>query len=494
MGGDIRVASVYGKGSVFTVTIPQEHSGSAELAAVENPGLKPTLLYDERPMYADSVCATLENLGVSVNRQEDAEEFLAILAEGSYPFAFVSPGLMKRAIAVADGVKDGRTTLVLLADLEETASFQGIPALLMPAYAVPVANLLNGVKTEQGGRKSLARFIAPGVRVLIVDDIMTNLKVAQGLLSVYRMQVDTCDNGRSSVAKVKARRYDLIFMDHMMPGMDGIEAMTQLRALDGEYFKRVPIIALTANALSGMEEMFLSKGFNDYLAKPIDISKLNGLIEKWIPREKRIRMEAGPEDEFPVSEGVFSGKRIEGIGIRQGLEHYKNDLVYLEILRSYADSMPEFLTILRNVTPESLAVYGITVHGIKGASYQVYAGETGRQAEVLEAAAKAGDWETVRNNNVVFIRNMESLLAGLGEFFAGMKEGKNKPLAAAPDRQLLAGMLRACQEYNITVMEEILLELEKYSYESENDLIDWLRLRLDNFDYEAIQERLENLR
>ncbi|MDR2303329.1 MAG: response regulator [Treponema sp.] len=496
MGGDITVSSVYGKGSTFTVTLPQEYNPVDDpVAMVEDPGRKSVLLYDERPLYADSVCATLENLEVSVSRQKDAEEFLAVLATGSYPFAFVSPGLVERAVAAA-GAREGRTNLVLLADLEETSSFQGIPVLLMPAYAVPAANLLNGVRVEHGGRKSLVRFTAPGVRVLIVDDIMTNLKVAQGLLSAYRMQVDICDNGRSSVVKVKTNRYDLIFMDHMMPGMDGIEAMARIRALEGEYFKQVPIIALTANALSGMEEMFLSKGFNDYLAKPIDISKLNGLMEKWIPREKRIGTDSGPEDDISVSEGVFGGKCIEGVDIQKGLEHYKNDLIYLEILHSYADSMPEFLKILRDVTPGTLGVYGVTVHGIKGASYQIYAGETGRQAEILEAAAKAGDWETVKNNNGIFIKNLEALLAGMREFFTGIgktENGEDKPRAAVPDRELLVRLLGACKEYNITAMEEVLLELEKYSYESGDELIVWLRQRLDNFDYETIGERLENL-
>jgi CheY-like chemotaxis protein len=326
---------------------------------------------------------------------------------------------------------------------------------------------------------------------------MTNLKVAQGLLSAYRMQVDICDNGRGAIAMVKAKRYDLIFMDHMMPGMDGIEAMTRIRALEGEYYKQIPIIALTANALLGMEEMFLSKGFNDYLAKPIDISKLSGLMEKWIPREKRLG--AGAEaaaEEASVSTGVLSGKGIAGIDIQKGLDRYKSDLAYLEILRSYADSMPEFLDTLGDVTPESLKPYAVTVHGIKGASYQICAEEVGRQAEALEAAAKAGDWETVNTNNGIFKGNLEALLGGIGELFAGLgkgESGEDKPRVAAPERELLARMLGACKEYNIAAMEEVLQELEKQSYETGEEMIVWLRRRLDNFDYEAIEERLENL-
>jgi CheY-like chemotaxis protein len=292
MGGDITVTSVYGEGSTFTAVIPQEYSSDTEAAIVENPKEKEVLLYDERPLYGDSVEATLENLGVPVTRAAGGEDFLSALGTGRFPFALVSPGLVKQALALAESEKIP-TTLALLANLEETAFFQGIPVLLMPAYAVPVANLLNGVRISHGGRKSLVRFTAPEVRVLIVDDVMTNLKVAQGLLSAYRMQVDICDSGISAISKVKAARYDLIFMDHMMPGMDGIEALTHIRALEGEYFRQVPVIALTANALSGMEGMFLSRGFNDYLAKPIEISKLNALMEKWIPAEKQVKVTEG---------------------------------------------------------------------------------------------------------------------------------------------------------------------------------------------------------
>jgi CheY-like chemotaxis protein len=496
MGGDITVSSVYGEGSVFTAVILQEYTESREIAAVENPGEKAVLLYDERPLYGDSVSAVLENLRVPVTRPDRGEAFLEALETGHFPFAFVSPGIAGQAAALAEAKKI-KTTLVLLAALGENSSFQGIPAILMPAYAVPVANILNGVKTVHGGKKSLVRFTAPDVRVLIVDDIVTNLKVAQGFLAAYRTQVDICDNGKSSISLIKANRYDLVFMDHMMPGMDGIEAMTRIRALEGEYFKQVPIIALTANALSGMEEMFLSKGFNDYLAKPIEISKLNALMDKWVSPEKKVKITGTAPEEFEANgdSGLPEGKRIEGVDIPQALERYKNGFAYLEILRSYTDSVPEFLDTLRDVTPENLKTYAVTVHGIKGASYQICAEEAGKQAEALEAAAKAGDWETVKNTNGIFIGNLETLLAGLGEFFAGMgktENGEDKPRAAAPDRELLAGMLGACKEYNIAAMEEVLLELEKYSYESGDELIIWLRRRFDNFDYEAIEERLEN--
>jgi CheY-like chemotaxis protein len=244
-----------------------------------------------------------------------------------------------------------------------------------------------------------------------------------------------------------------------------------------------------------MEEMFLSKGFNDYLAKPIEISKLNALMDKWIAPEKKIKITGTVPEEFEENEdgGLLEGKRIEGIDINRGLERYRNGFAYLAILRSYADSVPEFLDTLRDVTPENLKTYAITVHGIKGASYQICAEEAGRQAEALEAAAKAGNWETIKNTNGIFIGNLEILLANIRDLLAHAEKKEDKPRRPVPEPGLFALLLAACKEYDITQMEEVLTELERYSYESGDELVAWLRRQFDNFDYEKIQERLEDL-
>jgi signal transduction histidine kinase/AmiR/NasT family two-component response regulator len=144
------------------------------------------------------------------------------------------------------------------------------------------------------------RWIAPDAKILIVDDIVTNLKVAQGLLAPFECEIDLCTRGEQAVIMVKNENYDLVFMDHMMPEMDGIETTAAIRAWEGQNRaeqdssnEHIPIIALTANALSGMREMFLSKGFDGYLAKPIELKSLNTIMEKWIPVEKRRNKTAG---------------------------------------------------------------------------------------------------------------------------------------------------------------------------------------------------------
>jgi signal transduction histidine kinase/CheY-like chemotaxis protein len=138
-------------------------------------------------------------------------------------------------------------------------------------------------------------FAAPDARILIVDDISINLFVAEGLLAPYRMQIDSCTSGEEAIALTEKNHYDLILMDHLMPGMNGIEAVAGIRAMEEKRREkgqasqnRVPIAALTADAIVGMKEMFLENGFDDYISKPIEISTMNVLIKKWIPKEKQI--------------------------------------------------------------------------------------------------------------------------------------------------------------------------------------------------------------
>ncbi|MCH5259146.1 MAG: response regulator [Lachnospiraceae bacterium] len=128
-------------------------------------------------------------------------------------------------------------------------------------------------------------FRAPGAKVLIVDDNLVNRKVAAGLMKPFAMQIDTAKSGEEAIEMVKQKEYHLIFMDHMMPDMDGVEATHVIRELEGEYYQKVPIIALTANAISGVKEMFLTEGMDDFIAKPIDFKELSEKIVHWLPFE-----------------------------------------------------------------------------------------------------------------------------------------------------------------------------------------------------------------
>ncbi|MCL2003149.1 MAG: PAS domain-containing protein [Oscillospiraceae bacterium] len=293
MGGRIDVESEYGKGSLFTLTLPQKFHVRAAMAAIEEPGKK-VLLYEQNKTYADSVFQTLGNLGVHCDRAENDNELYEKLAAQSYGFVFISATLYgNNEYVLTTFGKDAK--VVLLAKFGGTISSVGLKVLEMPAYCVSVANVLNNVSggASSDGNGALVEFSAPDAKVLVVDDINTNLVVANGLLRPYNMRVDLCRSGMDALEAIKARRYDLVFMDHKMPRMDGVETKDRIRAMgDGDsYYKTVPIVALTANAVNDAKKMFLENGFDDFLAKPIDTVELNAILKKWIPKHKRERLD-----------------------------------------------------------------------------------------------------------------------------------------------------------------------------------------------------------
>jgi signal transduction histidine kinase/DNA-binding response OmpR family regulator len=354
-------------------------------------------------------------------------------------------------------------------------------------------------------RKNFIRSYMPYGRVLVVDDVSTNLDVAKGLMLPYGLTIDCVSSGREAIDRIRQEKihYDVIFMDHMMPEMDGVEAVRIIRNEIGtEYAKTIPIIALTANALAGNEEMFLSNGFDDFISKPIDLQRLNTLLNLWIrDRHREEAAAAGPAlTENPAEANVSGLSRIETkesaameeLNFDAGLERYEEEDIYLGILRSYTVHTPELLEKLRSLSPETLKDYAVTVHGIKGSSYGICADGIGKKAEELEHAAKAGNYEKVAADNDAFIGRVEKFLKELAALLGKNGEnGPEKPQAPTPDTALLEKILEASIHFKPRVMEESLVELEKYSYESGGELVSWLREQIDNLEYDAVQKRLE---
>ncbi|WP_052299714.1 ATP-binding protein [Treponema primitia] len=429
MGGDIVVDSVYGKGSVFTATIPQKVREKEPLAAVENPETKAVLLYESRKEYADSIVYSIQNLSMPVTAAVDMEHFSQELRASSLPgekrysFAFVCAEAVEAALSIIQELSLP-TKLVLLGALQEISSFKNIPIISMPAYALPIANVVNEKTDTPYHTETIVRFTAPDARLLIVDDIVTNLNVAKGLLSVYQIDITTVTSGREAVDLIKNNRYDMILMDHMMPEMDGIEATAAIRAWEAEQkesvefdpqdqtpkeqAKPVPIIVLTANAVTGMREMFLSKGFNDYLSKPIEISKLDGMMAKWIPLEKQIKPKPGTDSERTME---TTGIKIDGVDTARGLAMTGGtEAGYRKVLASFRKDALERLPGLERVPNEQeLSLFTTNVHALKSAAATIGAAGVSEEAAELEAAGKAGDLTRIEEGLPPFYWNLKDL-------------------------------------------------------------------------------------
>ncbi len=241
-------------------------------------------------------------------------------------------------------------------------------------------------------------FIVPGYRVLVVDDNRINLKVAVGALAPYQFRVDEAKSGRQAIEMVRENAYDMIFMDHMMPEMDGIEATAHIREECGENGKKPIIIALSANAYNNAREMFVSNGFQDFIAKPLDKDELHAKLRQWIPENLRLPAEGGDEAQEKMQHAQEAQLYMAGVDTKKALELHSGGIDdYLELLELYYMDGEEKTALLgRLVQEEDFKNYEIEVHGLKSASANIGAMEFSEFAKKHEFAAKDGDYELIR--------------------------------------------------------------------------------------------------
>ncbi|MFP3043561.1 ATP-binding protein [Treponema primitia] len=355
--------------------------------------------------------------------------------------------------------------------------------------------------SRRSKKDNLSRAYLPYVHVLVVDDVPTNLDVARGMLQPYGMIVDCVDSGQKAIDLVREDKikYNAIFMDHMMPEMDGIEAVAKIRAVEKERNvepdRQIPIIALTANAILGNEELFLRNGFQAFLSKPIDIIRLDLILNLYV-RNKKLEKELSLPERAPDINGgqgskvkLFEGKSVPGIDFNTGLGRFSNnDETYLGILGSYLSQISAAPDKIKSCTAETLADYRLPVHSLKSTSYTVGAEAIGKMAEELEQAAGKGDFEFFSAHSGAFLDALENLGLGLKDFLDTVKI--KKPVQAAPDPALLTKVLEASIQYDMEQLDAAMDELERYDYESQSDLIVWLRERVAKSELEKIQERL----
>ncbi|MDR1314319.1 MAG: response regulator, partial [Deltaproteobacteria bacterium] len=269
MGGDISVASVYGSGSTFQAVIRQKVADATPFAGVENPASKRTAVIEGSQFHRDCLAASLRGFGVPHRVCGNPVEFAECVNSWPCEFVLAGNGLFDGARKI---LKDFglSPTVAVMAETGETVPGDA-RSLARPVLPTSLANLLNRriADSDFGGGDMKIAFSSPSSSILVVDDIQTNLQVAKGLLASYGAEVVLCRSGRDSLRLVQERRFDMILMDHMMPEMDGIEVAAKIRAMDDPHLKIVPIVALTANTVYGMREVFLAAGFNDFLSKPI---------------------------------------------------------------------------------------------------------------------------------------------------------------------------------------------------------------------------------
>jgi len=348
--------------------------------------------------------------------------------------------------------------------------------------------------------KKLLRVNLDYAKVLVVDDMQTNLDVALGLLSKYKMQVDCMNNGQDAIDRIRTGNpvYNAIFMDHMMPGMDGVETADRIRALGTEYARKIPIIALTANAIHGTEEMFYKHGFQGFISKPIDIMEMDSILRKWVRDESIEKARSAKESEVFTSNGSDSDSvdedieiNIQGVDTKKGISLYAGEMdIYLPLLRSYVSNTPNVLNKLRNVSKETLPDYVISVHGLKGTSAGIGAQEVREAAFELENLSRAGNLEEVLAKNDKLINKAEIIVANVKAWLGQYDADNAKPRQKSPDREILSGLLQSCKNFDMSGIDKAMSELEKYDYDEGADLVAWIKDKINISEITEVAARL----
>jgi CheY-like chemotaxis protein len=293
--------------------------------------------------------------------------------------------------------------------------------------------------------------------------------------------------------------------------MDGIEATRIIREEIGtEYAKNVPIIALTANAIVGNEEMFLKNGFQAFLSKPVEITRLDAVIREWV-QDEEIEKQLGQvsvNGELVLNtrsdserRKILPGRRaqdlrsrlrkINGLDANKGLERFNGDEEsYIQVLHSYVVNTQPLLEIMKKVNKDNLHEYVISVHGIKGSSRGICATELGDRAEALEKAAREGKFDYLTANNEAFIEEADKLLDSLDNMLNQIASKKIKTKKDKPESGILKKLFAACSAYNMDEVDNVMAELEAYDYESDDGLAAWLRKNVDKMNFTEIKEKL----
>ena len=285
LGGFITIDSVPEKGTIVRISIPQEveddgrcmsisNHEALNLAGFLNIGKFPNP--NVREYYNSMILNLVRGLRTTMHRVDNISDLKKLLQKVPVTHLFVADEEYEKNFDYIESLTSDLKVVVVARDSFKLPKGAKAHILLKPFYCIPVASILNSDHTQKNDEK---RMYCKGVRALVVDDEPMNLNVAKGIFKRYGMVVSTADSGAEAVKMCKEQNYDIVFMDHMMPGMDGVETMKRIRYDAGKKHKDFPIVALTANALSTAREMFIAEGFDGFISKPIELAELERVLK-----------------------------------------------------------------------------------------------------------------------------------------------------------------------------------------------------------------------
>ncbi|MCM1045665.1 MAG: ATP-binding protein [Candidatus Gastranaerophilales bacterium] len=520
MGGIITVKSKFGKGTDIKLVIPQQVVDERPITYVKDreklyvgayinmEQFEMTAIRDD---YTNCIRHMMSQLDVRSHMCRNLAELKRRQEKEGFTHIFISRVEYQEDPEYFDKLSEQVCLVAVIGHNEEKyIGNENIRRVYKPFYVVSIVNVLNNNLSEQGRTYPVrpGRFLAPDVHVLVVDDNIMNIKVIQGLLEKYYIRVTAALSGREALEKIESMDYDFVFMDHMMPEMDGIETLHHIRRKVGTYYSNVPVIALTANAVAGMREMFLSEGFADFVEKPVEISVIERVLKRNLPKEKIILLEEGenlPPGENAKKDDQQAESLVVGdLNVQKGFIYCGGREQYLAILKLYDQSGSETLEKMDGLyLDRDWKNYVILVHAVKSSMQSIGAERLSEMAKNLEMSGKENRIDYILDHHQEMMEEYKRVLQILHDFLhQDVSDEEQETEQSLPElseeqfAQLAASMEDAMYELDGQGMLAVLEELQRYQYcgVSLKTQLAFLRHKIEMSDYMSAVENVQKVK
>ncbi len=502
MGGEISVDSIYEKGSTFSFELPQKVLDWEPALHVRNAEEMIAIGYFNNLFFARQFFEDTSRLGVyamALTAPDRFEDLLCNYSEeilGKRIFLFVEESNFDEQVEqIITNYPEITGVLLTEYHSDKKTELPNLKIIKKPFSTIQIAMTLNDEDIVSQDAEDLFEFdfIAKDADVLIVDDNPINLIVTEGLLEPLKMRIVTATSGKMALELIANKRFDIIFMDHMMPGLDGVETTRIIRRLHPK-FDDVPIIALTANAVDGAREMFLSEGMNDFVPKPIELKTIVSKIKKWLPDEKICKGSfANPEavhDSDAIGTLVIGDLDTDAARGRIG-----NDKLYFSILKEYYKSIPSKSVLIKELEKsQNWQDYTIEVHALKSISRQIGANALADMAANLERAGNEKNIDLIKRETNQMLQKYVWYVDVLKPF-CEEEENTEKQELIDPDKllELFEAMHDAVDNLDMDKMEEVILEMNRYGYPDDQvDYFEQLKTAVGNIDVDRCEEIMKS--
>lgn len=356
----------------------------------------------------------------------------------------------------------------------------------------------NGQKDNVTEKEAECLFIAPEAHILLVDDNELNLVVAKELLKPLRMQIDTAENGLQAVKMVRGSQYDLVLMDHMMPVMDGIEAAKAIRALPEDKYQKLPIIALTANAMVDARKEFLNAGMNGFVAKPIDFARICNQLKLWLPKD--LVRDVPKEEAKKLLADDLSDREIQpedpqmGFSFEEGVNHCGSKAALMKTIRIFYRTIDSKANKIEQCLKEGLiSDYVIEVHALKSSALLIGAVPLSEAAKELEDYGKQGKTEVLEEKTpdvLTMYRDLKNILRP----YAEKEEDAKKEFSDGEWITALQQIHQCIEQFDLDGVDQIMEQLEEYQVpECIRESMDQLRVYVADVSLEEIMELTDTM-